>query len=189
MKPCYKNRKLIAWVALDELDARRTQELRAHLECCEGCRGYLEEMSKVTEKLATVETGSDAQANESFHRRVVGALREAESDSGWKTMAEQMRGALLNWRLTLPVAGAAVLLVLSFVVWRSGVPTTVETNAPIPAAAKGEVDLQPTMGNYEMVANRSLEKLDELVTEQGNRNPPSAPIYTAATRLSGNAAD
>jgi len=81
---------------------------------------------------------------------------------------------MLNWRLALPLAGAAVLLALSFIAWRSGVPAITQTNAPAAVATKGEADLPPTMGNYEMVANRSLEKLDELVTEQGNRNPPSA---------------
>ena len=189
MKPCNKNRKLIAWLALDALDARGTQELRAHLENCEGCRGYLREISNVTEKLAAAETGSDIQATESFHRRVVGALSSAKTDPAWKTLVGRLRGALLNWRLALPVAGAAVLLVLSFVVWHSGVPTPAQTNTQVALAPKVEADLQPTVGNYEMVANRSLEKLDELVTEQGNRNPPPAPIYTASTRLGGDLPD
>jgi hypothetical protein len=189
MKPCNKNRKLIAWLALDALDARQAQELRAHLENCAGCRGYMEEISSVTEKLATAETGSDIQATESFHRRVVDAVRATEGDSVWKTLVEQTRRAVLNWRLALPVAGAAVLLVLSLVVWHSRVPSPVQRDAQTTKTPSFEADLQPTVGNYEMVANRSLEKLDELVTEQGNRNSPPAPIYTAATRLGGNATD
>ena len=31
MKPCSKNRKLIAWLALDALDVRQAQTLREHL--------------------------------------------------------------------------------------------------------------------------------------------------------------
>jgi hypothetical protein len=40
MKPCAKNRKLIAWLALGALEARRAAALRAHLALCEGCRQY-----------------------------------------------------------------------------------------------------------------------------------------------------
>jgi anti-sigma factor RsiW len=189
MKPCNKNRKLITWLALDALEDQQARELRAHLESCEGCRGYLEEISNVTEKLAMAQAESDAQATESFHRRVVGALRVTESGNVGNTLVEHIRGVMMNWRLALPLAGAAVLLVVSLIVWRSGVPSPGKANAQVVSAPRVEADLQPTMGNYEMVANRSLEKLDELVNRQGNRNSPPAPIYTAATRLGGNAAD
>jgi hypothetical protein len=189
MKPCNKNRKLIAWLALGALESRQAHELRAHLENCAGCRGYMEEIASVTGKLVTTETGSDIQATESFHRRVVDAVRATQGDSVWKTLVEQTRGAVLNWRLALPVAGAAVLLVLTFIVWRSSVSAPVQTDAQATKTPRFEADLPPTAGNYEMVANRSLEKLDELVTEQGNRNSAPAPIYTAATRLGGNATD
>jgi hypothetical protein len=46
---------------------------------------------------------------------------------------------------------------------------------------KAQSDPDPTISNYQMVANRSLEKLDELLTRQGNRNPSPSPIYTAST--------
>jgi hypothetical protein len=32
-----------------------------------------------------------------------------------------------------------------------------------------------------MVANESLEKLDQLLSEQRNRKLPPAPVYTAST--------
>ena len=51
MKPCAQNRKLIAWLASNALDARQTRQLQAHLETCEGCRRYLAEISNVTERL------------------------------------------------------------------------------------------------------------------------------------------
>jgi hypothetical protein len=41
-------------------------------------------------------------------------------------------------------------------------------------------DLSPTVANYQMVANRSLDKLDDLLTRQGNRNTTPASIYTAS---------
>ena len=75
MKACSKNRKLLAWLALGELDARRAGELRAHIQTCDGCRYYLEEVSAVTDRLATVDMTADMQASESFHGRLVTSLR------------------------------------------------------------------------------------------------------------------
>jgi hypothetical protein len=42
-------------------------------------------------------------------------------------------------------------------------------------------DLAPTIANYQRVANQSLDKLDALLTRQGNRPLPPMPIYTAST--------
>ena len=42
-------------------------------------------------------------------------------------------------------------------------------------------DLAPTISNYQMIANHSLEKLDEVLTTEGNRNPPPAPVYTVSS--------
>ena len=41
-------------------------------------------------------------------------------------------------------------------------------------------DPPPTIANYTMVANQSLEKLDDLLTRQGSRNLSPTPIYTAS---------
>jgi len=66
MKPCSNNRKPIAWLAIGALDARQERALRAHLETCEGCRSYLEEISTITQKLATTEVRSDIQTSNPF---------------------------------------------------------------------------------------------------------------------------
>jgi hypothetical protein len=42
-------------------------------------------------------------------------------------------------------------------------------------------NLPPTISNYQMIANRSLETLDEHLTSEGNRNPPPAPVYTVSS--------
>ena len=49
------------------------------------------------------------------------------------------------------------------------------------SASSSESDLEPTIANYEMVANQSLEKLSELLTRQGSKNLPPVPIYTASS--------
>ena len=189
MKPCSKNRKLLAWLTLDELDARRAEELRAHIQTCDGCRGYLEEISTVTERLAAAEVRSDIQASESFHQRLAGRLEQP--GSLWESLVAQVAAARLNWRVALPVLGAAALVIatLSILVRQPAVspPAPIGVQAVLPPAPKS--DLPPTIANYQRVANRSLDELDELLTRQGNRNPAPAPIYTASMFALANAAD
>ncbi len=183
MKPCSKNRKDIAWLALDALDPRQARNLRAHLETCAGCRRYQKEISDVTQKLIAPEIKPDIRASASFHQRVVGRLRAEESRSAWAVTVAKLREVLLNWRVALPMAGAAVVIiaVLSTFLWRPRVLLPLPSSATSAAAANFNNDPAPTIANYQLVANQSLEKLDELLNRQGNRNLPPVPIYTVAT--------
>lgn len=189
MTPCSSNRESIAELALDALDARQQRRLRAHLGNCEGCRGYLAEISSVTKTLRTIEIRSDIQTSETFHRRVAGKLRAEETASGWGTVLADLRAAFLTWRVTLSVLGATAMVVaaLSLFVGHPGDLRTHRSPAPFGSPPvtllKGNPsrDLDPTIAHYQMVANRSFEKLDELLTRQGNRNLSPAPLYTAST--------
>jgi anti-sigma factor RsiW len=187
MKPCSEKRKLIAWLALNELDARQTRELRAHLETCEGCRRYLEEISNVAERLAAAETSEDIQVSESFHRKVVARLRREESVSVWETVWVCLRTTLLSWRLALPVIAASVVLIAVLVARErrvgDGVSLRTRSSAHAVVAPSLSSDLPPTIANYQMVASQSLEKLDELLTKQGNRNLPVTQTYTASALM------
>src|SRR5690349_11877876 len=102
MKPCSNNRKPLALLAVDALSVSEEHELRAHLQTCESCRAYLQEISNVTQKLRAVELGSEIQTSEAFHQRVVRSLMAHESAS----VLAQLRAALSNWRVALPLAGA-----------------------------------------------------------------------------------
>jgi hypothetical protein len=181
MNPCVKNQKLIVWLALDALDVRQAQALREHLAACEGCRGYLVEISSVTGKLAAVETTSDIQASESFHQRVAGRLRATEPNSVWEIVVANL--ARLNWRMATPAIAALVVAVVALsTLWQH--PAVSPHNRLATQAGRASnlnQDVSPTMANYQKVANQSLEKLDELLTEQGNRNLSPSPIYTAST--------
>jgi anti-sigma factor RsiW len=186
MKPCVKNQKLIAWLVLDVLDARQAQALSEHLAACEGCRRYLEEISTVAGKLAAVETTSDIQASESFHQRVADRLRAEESHSVWEIVVATL--ARLNWRIATPAIAALVVAVVAFpILWLHPAvsPRNPLTTQSVPTSNLNQ-DVPPTMANYQKVANQSLEKLDELLTEQGNRNLSPTPIYTASTRPQAN---
>ena len=177
MKPCSRNRKPLAWLALGELDARRAGELRAHVETCDGCRRYLAEISSVTEGLSAAGVPPDMQASEVFHRRVMTKLRAEQSCPIWQTLL-----ARFDWRLALPAVGAiAVVIVLfSHLARQPSLPQpapTVVQAAPSPHIA---TDLSPTIANYQRIASRSLDDFDELLTRQSKRDPSPTPNYTAS---------
>ena len=178
MKPCSNNRKPLALLAIDALSANEERELRAHVQICEGCRVYLQEISNLTQKLGTVELRSEIQTSEAFHQRVVRSLKAHKTASALTFLA-QLRGTLLNWRVTLPSAGATALLIVAFILFMrpstDHPPTVAHTDPP-----NVKTELDPTISNYQMVANRSLDKFDELLNRQAARNPSPGPIYTAS---------
>jgi predicted Fe-S protein YdhL (DUF1289 family) len=181
MKPCSKNRKLIAWLALDALDARNAAALHDHLALCEGCRRYWEEISNVTAGLASATADSKLEASESFHHRVAEKLRAVESSSVLENVAAWVRGLRLNWRVALPAIAVLVMVLVAIVTPRHH-PAHSMPGAPalqVVAASGSGSDLAPTIANYQMIAGQSLEKLSELLTRQGNKSLPPAPVYTA----------
>ena len=184
MKPCSHNREDLTWLALDTLGIRKVEELRAHLETCEGCRQYLAEISSVVNKLAASESNPDLQTSESFHRKLVARLRAEKPESVWETARVFFRSGLLHWRVASPVAATVVLLIFALVAQRPRTgadnPLPVQSTAKVATAPSLDADLPPTIANYQMAANQSLEKLDALLTEQGRMALPPAPIYTAA---------
>ena len=180
MKPCSKNRKLIAWLALDALEAEKAAALREHLALCEGCRRYWEEMSNVTQSLATTAPDSNLEASEAFHRRVAERLQAVESSSflgDW-----WLRRTRLNWRVALPAFAVVVMALLAMVASRyhPALSPPALSTVPTVSVSASESDLASTLVNYQMVANQSLEKLSDLLANQGNKRLPPVPVYTAS---------
>jgi anti-sigma factor RsiW len=180
MKPCAKNRKLIAWLALDALDAPQARVLRGHLATCEGCRRYLAEISNVTTNLAATKT-AELQTSESFHQRVAGRLKTTARNPVFEIVAVNF--FRLNWRMVSPAMAALVVAIVAFAILpqHPAVPPPRQFTAQIALAPGLDETPPPTFANYQKVANQSLEKLDELLTREGNQNFSSAPIYTAST--------
>jgi hypothetical protein len=183
MKPCAPNRKLIVWLTLNALDARQTQSLRAHLETCAGCRRYLAEISSVTERLTAAEANPEIQASENFHRKTANRLRSVKPDSFGEILAAYFWGTWSNWRVALPVIAALAVVGVTVTIWQQ--PLKIVSPPPagrqVALASGADNDLPPTIANYQRVANQSLDKLDALLTQQGNRVLPAMPIYTAST--------
>jgi anti-sigma factor RsiW len=191
MKPCSQNRKLIACLVMDALEPREAQPLRLHLEKCETCRHYYEEVSHAAQKLNAFKPSTDIHASNAFHQRVMGALRAEERIPAWQMTLLQLQRALLNWRVALPVMGTAAILItalcLSIRQPNVPAPTLASAGNPVPNASVPKPDPEPTISNYQTVANHSLEKLDELLTRQGTRTSSSTPVYTASSLAQVNA--
>lgn len=172
MKVCAKNRKALAWLTLGALETREAQVLRAHVASCAGCRGYLQEMEHVAENLRAAKAPHEIEPSPFLRRRVRQALRK-----------DRQRPSF-SWRVASPalVAMAFLWLILPRI-------RTVAPPAPAPQPVAAIRNFDPTILNYQMAANQSLEKLDNILTEQGNRALPATPIYRAGSFPDGNTAD
>jgi hypothetical protein len=188
MKPCAKNKKSIAWLALDALGLREATALRDHLAQCEGCRRYWQEVLNVTEGLAAGMPDSDIEASESFHRGVADKLRGTDPASAVERVTAWLRGSVLAWRVALPGAAAMLIIFLAIVASLRS-PSVFPTLAQSKPASGHEDDVPPTIGNYRTVANQSLEKLSEVLTRQGNKPLPPSRTYTALSLELVSAAD
>jgi anti-sigma factor RsiW len=180
MRPCGKNRKLLVWLTLDELERESAEAMREHVKTCEGCREYLAELRGSIETLRAAAPADEVEAPARFHQRVARAVRATDPRSPGRILAEYLRAAVLDWRVAVPLAGAVVA---ALVIWapRGGhppgaaLPGTVRQETP-ELAVKREAIL--TAASYWMEAELSFEELDERLTREGNRPPPPGPVYT-----------
>ena len=174
MKPCAKNQKHLAWLALDTLDRQEAATLRAHIETCEGCRHYFGELKHVTQTLQATEVSTEIQPSEAFHRRVTNAIRAQEFQRPAQLLPAWFGSAMSDWRVALYTLGsAATVVALCLAPWPRGV--TESANQP---ATVIQANFSPTLANYQSAADHSLEEFDELLTRQANRSPS----YTSLTR-------
>jgi anti-sigma factor RsiW len=182
MKPCSKNRKKIAWLALEALDTAQERELRAHLESCPACRAYWREMSALTGKLSAAQMPVELEASERFHQQVVRAVQDEGRGSIYRRLTPWPSFA---WRVALPVLGiGAAIAVFSLILRHSEAPQLPTAAPRLKAAFPSE--FEPTVARYQMVANESLDRLDELLANEGNRNPPPGPRYAGSALADAN---
>ena len=182
MKPCRRNRKNIALMALQELKAVQRTVLVAHLEECKGCQRYFEEISGIAATLANAGTREEVQASGVFHQTLIAKLRSEEKRSLLSTFVEQWCWGYLKSRVLYMsgVVAVAVIGILALLPPANIPPKKLETRRIAPGLASGN-SIEPTISNYEMVANLAPERLDQFLTEQGSKGLAPMPIYRAST--------
>jgi predicted anti-sigma-YlaC factor YlaD len=177
MKPCRKNRKALAWLAANALAEPQACPLHEHLKGCEGCAIYYRQMCQVSEGLlaGAVEPAIDTPG--SFHSRTVHALRSLENARQRNWLEEFM--PLSGWGVA--AVTLAVLLGIAALVFVRASHQPIAARPQSLATGRAKIDLAPTISNYQMIANQSVEDLDELLTRQANLRRAAAPSYTASS--------
>lgn len=180
MNRCPKYRKLVAWLTAGELGVEQKQKLDVHLDECPECRHYQKEMSLLADTIRRAESDSRDCATTAFHRRVMTALESEQSRPAWYGLPAGwvfVRG----WRIALSVAVVVLMLIVGVTVLHRPLNTAaVVSNAPRTTDQAEPADSAPTLVNYQMAANHSLERLADLLNRQADTPPPSAPVYTAS---------
>lgn len=177
MKPCTRNRKSLALLAANALDAPAAGKLREHITVCPGCREYFTELSSLTSRLSQPQDVSEIEASENFHQKLAGRIRVTNPLAGSATAYLR----LLKWRILIPAAGIGVLAGIACGLFYNPISITRKTIVkPAITSEAGAEDLSPTFANYQNAANQSFDKLDSLLTRQAREGSPAVPIYTAS---------
>jgi hypothetical protein len=184
MKACARNRKQLALLGANALDAGEEQALRLHVQSCDGCREYLHEICAVTENLKTTER-TDIQTSEVFHQRIVRRVKAEQATS----FLETATALFAPFRLRLALLSLVVIfLIAAFFAFNRKLPIVATSTPQIVRTASSQKikrDPEPTVANYQMIAKGSLDSLDELLTRQGIHNSSGTPTYRASLLSSG----
>lgn len=191
MKPCLMNKKRIALLAVDGLDAAEARALQEHLCTCPGCQQYSREVTEVCrEQWRAVDGLPRIDADEIFHRRLRRRLTSAEASSAPINRAELLFHYFWRWRVALPVA---VVIALSFVLLSAGRRSDKTGRAPVAENFSSTAitershydDSPPTLSAYRIALSRSFEEFDELLNRNSARTAahPEPVIVAALGRM------
>jgi predicted anti-sigma-YlaC factor YlaD len=181
MKSCTKNRKLIAWLRLAELSPVQEQAIRAHMEHCEICRRYDQELTHLSGVLSAGAEASQIEASDTFHQKVMSRLRRTEKQSKVASLWQSLRLAEVNVRLAIPIVVSVVICALFFFRAALSRQTRPESRS-IVVVRPATSEVSPSILNYHVVANRSFASFDELLTKQASRNLAPSPVYKLSSR-------
>jgi anti-sigma factor RsiW len=183
MKKCRNYRKLITLTSVGAVSALEREMVRQHLTECQACGDYYRQVNNVAENLNTLRdlVGSAGQLGTKSlaERALVSGFPNRSHRVRMRKPAPSWRGGF-DWHLLLPALGILVLLILVTHALRAPdqAPRIQSTIAPVMAT----VEMLPTVANYRAVASQSLDQLDALISQQGNR-PVSKPADSAVHDL------
>jgi hypothetical protein len=170
MKACRKNRKNITWLVMDALSPENAAGLVTHIDRCEGCRLYRDEILSIKQRVHALQ---DLTPESPLDSEMLAVPRLAQTNP-------PKRAPRLAFAWT--VAGAVTCLVALVFVRMSSLDhsPSVQTNshnAGQPAASVASRDLLPSFATYRTIGNQSLDRLDQLLTLQSHssRSAPQPP--------------
>ncbi len=182
MKPCAKNQKPLSLLSIGALEHGHAEELWAHVETCPGCRRYLEEMSNVAGRLAASSAAAPKiEASPTFHRQLARRIEAEKRPGVGAVLWAFLRSGGLIWRWVMPAAGVAlgVFLVMTVLGPQKGKRTNAPMTGSIASIKEPAKDVAPTFGNYLMLANHSLDALNQELTKEADAGSAGMPIYKA----------
>jgi len=172
-------------LAAGELEPGQAQQVQAHAKVCPVCACYLREMTAVSEALQTDAAEPALEASDRFHAMVLRRLRTPQPAIGWSWF-EQLTSIQKWGAAAIALAVGVALLSAMFAKPPHAPPRHIATNTP---ARHAGPELAPTLSNYQIVANRSLDEFDGLLTRQANQGLPRVRLYTPASVPAGNGWD
>lgn len=146
-------------------------EIDKHLDHCEGCARYRDEIVRVTQDLRSLDASQQpAPAAEAwtFRRHAAqpsNALHSLFDSDAWK-----------RWGLIATSFAVVVLaLCLSPTLVRRPARYPVEEKVSAgPSSPPTPENLAPTFANYRALANQSLDELDQVLTKQAAKTAPAS---------------
>ena len=187
MRKCRDKQKNLALLAVNALGREESGPLREHLDCCQECQAYFLEIKAVTtrieEREAQLHSEAPCHSWDGFHQRLMKRIIKGERISPPERMLAWVRGVFMEHRVGFAVGALALVLLALWVSQMPPRPTRHSTVAT-QTRAEGEKipkDVEPSASNYQWVASRSLEQLDELLTRQANQAGNQDVIYRAGS--------
>lgn len=178
MKPCRKNRKLIVLRSIAALSQSQSEEIDRHLDQCEGCARYRDEIVRVTLDLRSLDAsqqpapGAEAWTLRRHAVQPSSALHSLFDSGAWK-----------RWGFIATSFALVILaLCLSPTLLRRPARYPVEHKMSVgPSSHPTPENLAPTFANYRALANQSLDELDQVLTKQAAKAAPASTPLTVAT--------
>jgi hypothetical protein len=185
MKTCSRNKRALTELALGTLTGDAANQLPDHLKHCAGCREYFAQMQRVTGTLTNAPVRTDIETSQLFHRKLVSRLEPDSQSSLWYWV----RVSLLDWRIAGPSLAVVAAICLIFVFWPREPIVQEFVQIPTTVHREPRPDLNPSLANYQKVANRSLDSLDDLIAQQSKKRSAPMPVYRASTLFAETAFD
>ena len=164
MKPCRKQKKLIALASAGLLADEPLRLLRAHLKSCAACRDYAAALADICQEHENHDRSKteDVACGRILSRLVV-AQRAALPSSGWDFLRR------MRWLRAMSLAvGMVVLLGIVWMVAREKIVNPTQSTDVLKGPTPDEIlqpkSEQPSLLVYRLAVNHSWEDLDRLLS-------------------------